>query len=777
MRTLLVVLSIAIGVAALGMVAGTYAVITRDLPASYANVNPASAAIITAPFDEELVRVIRKMEHVKDVEGRYNLRLRLQVGEGEWRDLQLVVIPDFNDIRINRIWSESGAWPPDSRSLLIERASLILARARTGDKVLVETPEGKQRELHISGTAHDLTKPAGTFTNQVNGYVTFETLEWLGYAPDYNELLLSFDGNTTDREFVRSVARQVEEKIEKGGRPVYSTSIPSSKEHWFETYLTPMAFILSVLGGLILLLSGFLVINTISALLAQQMRQIGIMKAIGARTNELVLMYLVSILIIGLLSLGLAIPLGGWAMRASTNVLAGFVNFDIVNDEMPVQVIQLQVILSLLVPILAALFPILNSTRITVREAISDYGLTKANFGASLFDRLLSRVHGFSRPLMLSLRNTFRRKMRLLLTLITLVLGSAIFIAVLSVYASLMQTLDEALTYYSFDVAVFFNRPYRVEQIDKEVRRVPGVLAAETWGITNSRLVRDDGTESETILLVAPPTETELIKPTLIQGRWLVQQDENAIVINTDVLKEDPGIKVGDEVILNIEGTKRSWRVVGIVRSVLIGPWAYTNYPFLSQVLGKSGLAGAVYIATEQRGPAAQTRMAKELEQHFENVGMQVSSVGKVAELRASAIQQFNVVVVFLLIMAGLLSLVGGLGLMGTMSLNVLERTREIGVMRAIGASDGAIMQIVISEGLLIGALSWIGGTVAAIPLSSILSGAVGRGFLNAPLSEAFSVTGAGLWLGVTLGLAALASFLPARSATRLTVRDVLTYE
>jgi putative ABC transport system permease protein len=111
------------------------------------------------------------------------------------------------------------------------------------------------------------------------------------------------------------------------------------------------------------------------------------------------------------------------------------------------------------------------------------------------------------------------------------------------------------------------------------------------------------------------------------------------------------------------------------------------------------------------------------------------------------------------------------------MSLNVLERTREIGVMRAIGASDGAVLRIVVVEGVIIGVLSWLIGTLLALPLSRFLSDMVGRSIMEADLSYTFSTQGALLWLALVIILATLASSWPARNATRVTVRDVLAYE
>jgi putative ABC transport system permease protein len=137
----------------------------------------------------------------------------------------------------------------------------------------------------------------------------------------------------------------------------------------------------------------------------------------------------------------------------------------------------------------------------------------------------------------------------------------------------------------------------------------------------------------------------------------------------------------------------------------------------------------------------------------------------------------FNVIIAFLLFMALLLGYVGGLGLMGTMSINVLERTREIGVMRAIGASDRAVLRIVLVEGVIIGLISWLIGGLIALPASRALTMAVGTTLLQAAPSYIFSTGGALLWLATVLLLSLVASFFPARGASRLTVREVLSYE
>lgn len=777
-RTLLVILSIAVGVAAIGVVAGTYAIITRELPDAYSRVNPTSATIYSEPFDDEMLRVLQNMGLARDLEGRYSLRVSTRVALDKERDIYLNVIPNFSNIRINKIFPESGAWPPGKEEMLIERASLPLLNAVVGDTLTVETPDGRTRQLKISGLAHDITGPAGTFIDRVSGYITTETLQTLGYQSQYNELLLTVSGSPPDPERVKLVADELAEKIRKSGRNVFSVVLANPGRLWFESFVAPMASILGILGVIILLMSGLLVVNTISALMAQQIRQIGIMKAVGGRADQIGMMYLVSMGVIGLAALVLAIPLANLLTRSSVQLLAGIINFNISSFQLPQPVLYLQLALSLFVPLVAASFPISSGARITVREAISDYGLTKGHFGDSFFDKLIGRIRGLPRPLLLSLRNTFRQKSRLSLTLLTLSIASAIFIAVISVYASLTRTLDQALRYYGFDVIVQFNRPYRVEQIAGGIRTfASGIDQAETWDAVSSRMVLPNGTETDNIVLIAPATNTALIKPTLLAGRWLKPGDEDAIVINTDVLRLAPDVRVGQQLTLNVNDKKTTWTVVGIIRSVLSGPSAYANYPYFSRLLGRFGQAAAVYVKTTNPGLEYEQTIAKLLESHFEQTGLKVASTTTVSELRITAIRQYNVIFIFLILMAFLLTIVGGLGLTGTMSLNVLERTREIGVLRAVGASNGSVLQIIIFEGLLIGVLSWLIGLILAVPLSWLLGNAVGNGFLREPLQFTYSIVGALAWFGVILLLASIASLIPARRAVRLTVRDVLAYE
>ena len=164
------------------------------------------------------------MNDVQEAEGRQSMDLRVQTQSGKWLTLRLFAIPDYSDMRVNKVWPQSGDWPPPEHELLIERAALPLLGAQVGDTVLVEMPDKKQRTLRIAGLTHDLSQFPARFTNTAYGYISFNTLEWLGEPYGYNTLHIVVE-NHSDKAHVRSVLDAVEAKAKRSGLTVLSTSM------------------------------------------------------------------------------------------------------------------------------------------------------------------------------------------------------------------------------------------------------------------------------------------------------------------------------------------------------------------------------------------------------------------------------------------------------------------------------------------------------------------------------------------------------------------------
>ena len=137
----------------------------------------------------------------------------------------------------------------------------------------------------------------------------------------------------------------------------------------------------------------------------------------------------------------------------------------------------------------------------------------------------------------------------------------------------------------------------------------------------------------------------------------------------------------------------------------------------------------------------------------------------------------FNILIYLLLSMALLAAAVGSFGLMGSLSINVAERRREIGVMRATGAQGRAVIGIFVVEGMMTGALSWLFAALLSYPVGKAFVNALGSALQQPMGSYRYSFGGGAGWLAIVLALSALSSLWPARQATKVSVREALAYE
>jgi len=282
----------------------------------------------------------------------------------------------------------------------------------------------------------------------------------------------------------------------------------------------------------------------------------------------------------------------------------------------------------------------------------------------------------------------------------------------------------------------------------------------------------------ETLNLFGPPAESKLIQPLMLEGRWIQPGDVRKLAISEGAKKYYPGLKTGDTINLKINGHDELWQVVGIFKFVdREGVIGYAPYEYISQVNDLANQAASYRVVTDRHDRAYQDAKGVELDKYFRDLGYKVRIAQAGRASLDTATESMDILVVFLLIMAILTAIVGSMGLTGTMGMNVLERTREIGIMRAIGADDRAVMRTVIAEGLVIGLLSFALALVLSIPFTYLLSTIISLAIFQSPIATVFTYTGYAIWLALVLILSALASILPARNAARLTIREVLAYE
>lgn len=777
-RTVLVVLSIATGIFAVGVVMGGRAILTREFDAEFAASQPKNAAFFAMPFDDQIVRRAGEYPGVSAAQGRHSASYRYRWrGSDAPRSLSIVAYKDFDTIAVERVVPEDVlSWPPRQGEIVLERAALQTGDYKVGDALEVETRSGTRETLTVSGFAHDVNAFPAQFVGGETGYVAFETLPDLGAQESYNELLVSMEGSDLTLREASLLAEAIQRDVLEGnGIEVLGVNVPKPGSHFLGDIFKAVSLLLLALGLLSLLLSGFLVVNTVSALMSQQIKQVGIMKAVGGSSAQVTWMYLGMVAVYGVLAVLVGVPSAAFAGKQFIAYAAGILNFRISSYTVPGWVTALEVVVGLVVPLLAAIVPIRLGTRTSVVHALTNTGVNSAAFGHGLVDRALGLLRGLPRPVALSLRNTFLRKGRLLMTLATLSLASGVVMSVFSVQASIEQSIDDLDAWWRYDAQVRYEQPVDRIGAERVASGASGVYEVESWIGEAAVLDRPDGTKNETLNILGMPYDTTFVAPKLLAGRWLEAGDKDAIIVNTDARKAEPSLDVGQRVTLEIGGEKRTWRVVGLITGQLSGPVLFTDREVLGSFIGDEGVTQTL-LKTETSDPLMQREALDRAETRLEDAGYRVVSTRTQAELREQIANELGILVAFLVIMAVLLASVGIIGLTGTMTINVIESTREIGVMRAIGAEHVSIYQIFITEGLTIGFMSWVIGVAMAYPMSkgltSLLSGAIGI-----PLSYRFSWSGVGTWLGVIAVISFAASLAPAFRASQVSVRDAIAYE
>jgi putative ABC transport system permease protein len=792
-RTLLVVFSIAVGVFSIGVISGAYMIISNDMSASYAANNPSNIELRMGSFDDDVLTSIRNSRGVKDAEARrvFNIRVRA-AGSQKWTTLDMVTFDDFEANTINLLTPLQGQSIPNKREVVLERDAFAELGVQLGDALELQLPDGSIKTMPVVGVVQDTAMGAGDFLASPYGYISTDSLQYLRQPEQYNRAYVTVETGGDDILHIRAIGADVKDKLEKGGATVIRTRFAESSEHPLGSTVNAILGILLALGVLIVFLSSSLIANTLSALLTQHLRHIGVIKLVGGRRQQVFGMYLTLIMAFAALALLIAVPLGGQGAYGLSIFIASELNFNILGYRIVPMALLIQIVVGLLVPLVAGLAPVINGSRITVLRALSgdlagdEKQAQAGQTRISWFDWMLVRltrilaVRGIHvpRPFIISLRNTFRRRGRLVLTLFTLTMGGAIFIAVFNVRTTLHDYIGSIGKYFVADVSLDFDEPYRLREIEQAVTQVDGVVGLEGWQFASGELLDANGEVLENINIFGPPADSVLIDPLLVAGRWIRAGDVRKLALSEAAYGYFPDVKPGDSVMLRINGRDEVWEVTGIFKFVdREGVLAYAPYEYISKMNNLANRSYSYRLVTESHERSYQDAKAEELDKVLRDQGYKV----RVAEAgRASldvAVESLDTLVVFLLIMAILTAIVGAMGLTGTMGMNVLERTREIGIMRAIGADDRAVMRTVIGEGFVIGAISFGLAIVLSIPFTYLLSTIVSLAVFETPIDVVFTFLGYAIWLGLVLALSVLGSILPARSAARLTIREVLAYE
>jgi putative ABC transport system permease protein len=780
-RALTLLVAVSIAVFSVTTMLGAYGIVKREVPVNYLKTNPAHTTLELDAVTPAVLAAAQGFPGVEAAEPRAVVEARAKVGD-EWMRMLLFVVADFDAMRLNTFSRDSGTWPPPTGSLLLERQALGFLDKREGQSLTIRLPRGSERSLPVSGIVHDTTLAPAWQEQTGYGYITPDTLAAFGASPVLDELRVRFDGNPRDAAIVDAKAIALADALRAQGATVHAIKVPPPGEHPHETLMQASLRNFAMLSGLALVLAAILVAAVLAGILARQVREIGVMKAVGARSSQVARMYGVLLLALGTVSVAIGVPPGVIAAGQRAQAMADTLNFTVTDEAVPAWVYVVVAAAGLLLPLLMSLPAILKASRSTVREALSAVGVP-AYLGAGGIDRMAMRLGGFALPWALAVRNAFRRRGRLMLSLAMLSAGGGLFMTALNVSASWLAVAERVKSDRLYDGAFRLVDPVAANRIGAVLSHVGGIEKYEVWQASQAAVAQDSG---NTVMRTYPdrghgsftlfgvPPRTDMVRFPLTAGRWLADGDVDAIVVTQRHFAGATEAKVGERIQLVVDGKVTSWRVVGTVQEVG-GGGAYVTRAGYAQAAGSDGVGNEIRIIAAGPTSELRTETVRAAEAALDHAGVRIERSMPLDRQYDALVGHMEVPSRMLIGASLILVLLGAIGVASMMAMNVLERTREIGVMKAVGATPATVVKIVAAEALFIGAMSWF----AALLLSLVITVAIaviGR-HSGLPIPFIVSSPGAAIWLGLVLIIALIASTGPAVRAARLIVREALAYE
>ncbi|MBE7550798.1 MAG: FtsX-like permease family protein [Anaerolineales bacterium] len=783
-RTALAVLSIAVGVFAIGAIFGMVDQLLSGMDNAHQAVTPSHIQMyLIDRIDRDTAIRLENIEGVEAVEVTNEVTVRYKLHpEDEWKRGQMVMRDDYEEQKYDILQLKEGEWPHRDDEVGIERLSSQFYGIDIGDKVIFEL-DGMDRALPITNKIRHPFVPPPQFGGDAVFFVNAQGLERFE-IPEGEFGNLKVRVKPYSLELAKEVASEMKDRLAKEDIGVAVTFYQDPEEHWGRFFVEGLNLVLQVLAVISVFSSVVLVLNTLTALITQQTDQIGIIKAIGGKTGDVMKVYLAGVLVYGLLALLIALPLGALLAFGITQWFLNLFNIDYEIFQISTRALIYQLLAAIVAPLIVALWPILGGATITVREAIASYGLG-GDFGSNRLDRTVERVGQklLSAPYVIAIGNMFRRKGRLILTQLVLITAGAMFLVVMSLTSSINMTLDNEFARRNFDLFIIFDDNYRMDRMVQMAESVAGVEKAEVWFSKSASILKEGQRAKEAGLgaeLVGLPADGDFYRPLVVAGRWLQPGDGRVVVMNQETA-EDNNIALGDTITLDLGDLgKDDWQVVGLYRVIFGGNFSsdtlYAPQDAVFTATKKHNEGGSLRVRTASSEAIFTDAVRDELVDRYTARNMDILFNQTGNEERTSADSQFSITTTMLLFLAVIVALVGGIGLMGSLSISVVERTREIGVMRAIGARSRTIMGMFMMEGILQGLFSWLVAVPISIVAAASLAQLLGQAMFDANLDYQYNYQAVLIWLGIILVISSLASILPARNATQISVRDSLAY-
>jgi putative ABC transport system permease protein len=772
-RTFLSVLTLALAVASISFFA-IPTLIDRAMQQEVREGRLADLRLAMRPVEltDGQLAELAALPNVAAVEPRVGFDVRVLVGERR-APARMVGVRDFSRQGADVVRVESGAFPGPGDVLAdVQNANVGVYDGRAGDTLSILGAGAEPVEYRVSGRGRSL--PGGEAVQDENVivlYVPLATVRALGGDEGYSELAFKLDDPGPHQAAMTAEAVRRHLVTVPGFEGFANLPEIRAPGDWpgkadTETF----AKLLGVITVLALLSALVLIANTMSTLVAEQTREIGVMRALGARRRQVALVYLRTASLLGGLGAIVGVVLGWWL----SNLLAGYfgttfwaidVAFGLDNG-----VLLASVLVGLSAPPLAALPAIRRGLRVDLGEALEASGSALGAQGRA--DRALRRVTFLPSVTQIGLRNVARRSRRSVATTMIVALAVGNLLAVLAMARAATETSRAAWNDHLEDVQLSTGGRMPFDDRARDViRSTPGVARAQP--VLKNR-VELAGSEAFIWAVEHDP----LFRYQISDGRWLdlreVEAGERVAVIERNMAQLQ-GIEVGERVTLATAGGPAEFRIVGIAKNQQEdGAALFIPLTTARALLGRTEDASAYWIRMDSSDEAFVDRTTSALEDRLAALGYEVTTEIRYVALRdevaANRSLTTSIAVLGFVIVA-----ISMIGLANAITTNVLERTREIGVLRSVGARAADVRRIFTTEGMGLALAGWLAGIPVGYGLTRLLVRLVWE-FVDVRLPVVFPPWNILIALCGTVALALVVLHLPVRRAVRFRPGDALRH-
>lgn len=772
-RAVLTVLTLALAVASFGILA-LPALMDRAMASE---VSRARLYDLYIPVDQTVLtgaqlQQLTQLPNVDAASARNLFATRALIGSRRV-DTEVWGVADFADQPVDQVITSSR---PDAGQVLVDvRDSMSgLSSAKAGDTLKIEAAHGTYSNLPVTGSARSMAFNQDALTGHLILYGNEATVENLAGVKGVN--LIELRLHDARQPAAQATLAAVRSFLAHQPHPSEFSNVPTVRApgDWpLKSVFNSRARVLDILIVLALLSAVFLLTNTIRTLVGEQKLEIGVMRAVGASDRNVRNSYLRTAAVLGLvgsvvgaaLGIGLAYLLTRLFARSVFGIAPGFA------VDWPVVVLGAAA--GVIGTLLTALPTLRRVLHIPVRDALASEGLV-SHFGDSFLDRLVLRSGALPPPVRIGVRNVARQKGRSVSTVVQIALAVATSLGLLSLALAVTRVTNQSWNVLAYDISLSAQpggNLYNPQVID-EVRAQPGVAGVEAadWSQVTYK--------GQSLFALGVHASTYVREP-LKAGRWISAQDEgnkagNVAIVGSSAARRwhlHPGAHI---TVMTSRGPV-PFAVIGVGASQANNGYNfYTTLGALQAATGQAGLANSLLIRATDQSHGSIDGLAARLESLLARAGQpsrsQVMYAGRTTDLASSRGMLMIVEGIGLLIVA-----ISMLGLVNAITMSIIERTREIGVLRSLGARARDLRRIFRTETITLS----LAGFALAVPLGWLVARALQWMVLHvagAQLPAPYTLGNLGIAFIGTILLAILVVVPPLRRATRLRPGDAIPY-